>query len=176
MNMNSYIGTKIVKARAMTRNTFRTYTNQALNEIDQDEDGYLVEYTDGGKPNHPNHAGYVSWSPKTVFENAYLPTEHMTFADALKFMMLGKRVKLVRWGVGTFVYISRGSIPVDFGPTGFREDMFDTGDKDTVARMPTIVKRAVDDSGNPYDLVGYVPAADDMLLMAWEVLPDIESE
>lgn len=31
----------------------------------------MVEYTDGGKPNVEAAAGYVSWSPKGVFEKAY---------------------------------------------------------------------------------------------------------
>lgn len=38
---------------------------------DPKEDGYLVEYQDGGKPNHPDYEGYISWSPKDVFEKAY---------------------------------------------------------------------------------------------------------
>ena len=40
------------------------------NENGSDE-GYLVEYTDGGPPNHPDHRGYVSWSPAEVFANSY---------------------------------------------------------------------------------------------------------
>ncbi len=72
-----YIGTKIINAEAMTRaayNAFRGWTLPA-DENGEDE-GYLVEYLDGGKPNVPTHAGYVSWSPKAQFEVAYiaLPT------------------------------------------------------------------------------------------------------
>jgi hypothetical protein len=26
---------------------------------------------DGGLPNHPDFAGYISWSPKGVFERGY---------------------------------------------------------------------------------------------------------
>ncbi|AWN06211.1 hypothetical protein [Erwinia phage phiEaP8] len=44
-------------------------------EVPADEDpsdeGYLVEYLDGGKPNHPDFDGYISWSPKDVFEAGY---------------------------------------------------------------------------------------------------------
>ena len=40
-----------------------------------DDEGYLVEYTDGGKANTPQYDGYVSWSPKDVFERAYKPIE-----------------------------------------------------------------------------------------------------
>lgn len=35
------------------------------------DEGYLVEYLDGGEPNHPDHKGYISWSPKGQFDNGY---------------------------------------------------------------------------------------------------------
>lgn len=38
---------------------------------DPSEQGYLVEYTDGGKPNDERHKGYISWSPRDVFEKSY---------------------------------------------------------------------------------------------------------
>jgi uncharacterized protein YdcH (DUF465 family) len=51
------------------------YVNFRGWKLPQDEngadEGYLVEYTDGGKANMPQYAGYVSWSPKDVFERAY---------------------------------------------------------------------------------------------------------
>ena len=70
----TYIGTKLIKAQPMTRAEYNTYRGWALpaDENGADE-GYLVEYLDGGKPNVPGHAGYVSWSPKEQFETAYLP-------------------------------------------------------------------------------------------------------
>ena len=75
--MKSFIGSKIILAMAMTRGEFVAYRypNQTPNPDAgaPGDDGYLVEYTDGGKPNHPDHAGYISWSPKEQFEGAYLP-------------------------------------------------------------------------------------------------------
>ena len=47
--MEKYIGTKMVEAEKATR--------------ESGEEGYRVRYSDG----------YVSWSPKEVFEKAYLP-------------------------------------------------------------------------------------------------------
>ena len=47
--MEKYIGTKMVEAEKATR--------------ENGEEGYRVRYSDG----------YVSWSPKEVFEKAYLP-------------------------------------------------------------------------------------------------------
>lgn len=70
--MKRYIGTKVINAKPMNRleyNEFRGWTLPA-DENGADE-GYLVEYVDGGKPNTPQYAGYVSWSPKEQFEKAY---------------------------------------------------------------------------------------------------------
>ncbi len=70
--MNEYIGTKQVRAKPMTRgeyNAFRGWTVPA-DENPADE-GYLVEYVDGGKANTSEYAGYVSWSPADVFQRAY---------------------------------------------------------------------------------------------------------
>lgn len=71
--MKTYIGTKIINAIPMNRlayNEFRGWT-LPVDENGADE-GYLVEYTDGGKANTLHFAGYVSWSPKEQFDNAYL--------------------------------------------------------------------------------------------------------
>lgn len=70
--MNQYIGTKLIKARPMNRADYNVYRGWEL-PADEDgtDEGYLVEYTDGGVANHPEHDGYISWSPKEQFDNAY---------------------------------------------------------------------------------------------------------
>ena len=40
------------------------------------DEGYLVEYADGGAGNVPEVTGYVSWSPKGVFLKAYEPFQY----------------------------------------------------------------------------------------------------
>jgi hypothetical protein len=67
-----FIGTKIVTAEPMTRAAYNLFRGWQLpaDENGADE-GYLVEYQDGGKPNVPGRAGYISWSPKEQFDNAY---------------------------------------------------------------------------------------------------------
>lgn len=67
-----YIGTKMLYAWPQTRGQYNEYRGWTL-PTDEDplEPGYLVEYTDGGQANHPNHNGYVSWSPADVFERTY---------------------------------------------------------------------------------------------------------
>jgi hypothetical protein len=74
--MQTFIGTKIIKAIPMTRAMYNGYRNWPLpNDENGLDDGYLVEYTDGGPPNSPLHEGYISWSPKEQFDKAYRAIE-----------------------------------------------------------------------------------------------------
>ena len=70
--MKTYIGTKTVQARPMTRGEYNDYRGWPMPANEDGADtGYLVEYLDGGKANDLRHAGYISWSPSEVFERAY---------------------------------------------------------------------------------------------------------
>lgn len=71
-NQEIYISHKKVTRIPMTHQQYNDYRGWVLpaNEDGSDE-GYLVEYLDGGKPNHPDHEGYISWSPKEQFDNGY---------------------------------------------------------------------------------------------------------
>lgn len=68
---DSYVGTKVVGAVTMTKNDFLTYIGKDNDPAD-DAPGFMVEYLDGGKPNHPLHKGYISWSPVDVFAKNYI--------------------------------------------------------------------------------------------------------
>lgn len=109
--MKTYIGTKIINAEPMSRaeyNDFRGWTLPA--DEDGADEGYLVEYTDGGKPNTLHFAGYISWSPKEQFEKAYEETNSMTFGVALEALKLGGKVARAGWnGKGMFVFLVNGS-------------------------------------------------------------------
>jgi len=96
--MKRYIGTKVINARPMNRADYNTHRSWPLaaDENGADE-GYLVECLDGGAPNHPGHAGYISWSPKAQFENAYTATEGMTFGQAIYALRIGFRVAREGW-------------------------------------------------------------------------------
>jgi len=106
--MEVFIGTKIVKGVPMLRGTYNRYRNWELppNE-DGADDGYLVEYVDGGKPNHEDHKGYISWSPKEQFDNAYRDVGlGVTFGDAITMLKQGKRMARQGWnGLGMFCYL-----------------------------------------------------------------------
>ena len=92
--MHKYIGTKLIKARPLTLGEYNALQGWII-PVDQDPTapGYLVEYTDGGKPNHPNYEGYISWSPKDVFEKSYIKTNNLTFGMVLEAMRAGQRVQ-----------------------------------------------------------------------------------
>ena len=70
--LTAFIGTKSVLATTMTRGEYNEYRGWIIPENeDPTEQGYLVEYVDGGKPNDDRHKGYISWSPRDVFEQSY---------------------------------------------------------------------------------------------------------
>lgn len=58
--LEPYIGSKIIEACPMTLTVFNSTYNKIV-PATSGEEGYVVFYNDG----------YVSWSPKTVFEEAY---------------------------------------------------------------------------------------------------------
>lgn len=61
--MRKYIGSKVVEAEPLNRGAYNRYRGWTIPADENPEDeGYLIRYSDG----------YVSWSPKEVFENAYL--------------------------------------------------------------------------------------------------------
>jgi|GEM_PF-944666 hypothetical protein len=93
--MKGYIGTKIVLALAMTRLAYNQYRGWEVpaNE-DGNDAGYLVEYTDGGKPNVVGHAGYVSWSPKEQFDGGYIEIGEIGGLDPFRVRLLGERAQL----------------------------------------------------------------------------------
>lgn len=96
--MKRYIGTKVIKAKPMNRleyNEFRGWTLPA--DEDGADEGYLVEYVDGGKPNTTQYAGYVSWSPKEQFDKAYRETAGLTFGNAVEALKLGGKVCRAGW-------------------------------------------------------------------------------
>lgn len=109
--MDSYIGTKVINAMPMNRLAYNQFRGWEL-PADEDgaDEGYLVEYVDGGKANTTEFAGYVSWSPKEVFERAYRPTSAMTFGDAITALKAGKKVARAGWnGKGMFLFLVQGS-------------------------------------------------------------------
>ena len=96
--MNTYIGTKLIKAKPMTRREYNGYRGWELpSDENGDDDGMLVEYIDGGQANHPAHDGYISWSPMDVFNRAYRHVSGMTFGQAIEAMKHEHYVQRKGW-------------------------------------------------------------------------------
>lgn len=112
--MKTYIGTKMIKAQPMNRAEYNKYRGWELpsNESGADE-GFLVEYLDGGKANDFRHQGYISWSPDEVFHNAYREVNAMTFGLAIEALKAGHTVARAGWnGKGMYLtLVSRSVLP-----------------------------------------------------------------
>lgn len=84
----TYVGTKVIHAVAMTRGDYNILRGWELPADENgDDNGYLVQYADGGSPNVAGFDGYVSWSPRSVFERTYsvgLRLEPETFLTRLE--------------------------------------------------------------------------------------------
>ncbi len=98
--MKQYIGTKIIKAKEMTRGKYNKLRGWTIPENENPADeGYLVEYSDG----------YISWSPKKQFEEAYRLCDNMTFGLAIEALKKGFKVARKGWnGKGMFVVYQKG--------------------------------------------------------------------
>lgn len=102
-----FYGTKRIAAKPMTRLEYNKFRGWELpgDENGADE-GYLVEYQDGGKPNVEGYAGYVSWSPKEQFEKAYQPLNALSFGHAIEALKAGHKVARSGWnGKGMWLYL-----------------------------------------------------------------------
>lgn len=105
--VHTFIGTKLILATPMTRRDYILYRGWELPQDENgDDEGYLVEYVDGGDANHPAHSGYISWSPKPVFDQSYQPSTAMSFGHAIEMMKREKAVARAGWnGKGMFLYL-----------------------------------------------------------------------
>lgn len=90
-----YVGTKIITATPMTRAEYNAYRDWVLPADENGDDtGYLVEYLDGGAANHPQHTGYISWSPSDVFEKSYLPIGDVEHLPAHQQRVIAEKAEL----------------------------------------------------------------------------------
>jgi hypothetical protein len=91
--MNTYIGTKIINAEPSP-------APRDIGEYEEGDEGYKVKYEDG----------YMSWSPKVVFENAYKRTNNMNFGLAIEAMKKGYKVQRKGWnGKGMWLILVTGT-------------------------------------------------------------------
>jgi hypothetical protein len=106
--IKTYLGHKKVKAEVMSLGDYSTYQGWDIPTNQNPEDkGYLVEYLDGGKPNHPAHDGYISWFPKDQLDNGYTDiTDGFDIGEAVRQARAGNKVSRKSWNESNmFAYI-----------------------------------------------------------------------
>lgn len=112
--MQKYIGTKLIRAEAMTR---KEYSDFGCWDVPENEDGndegYMVEYL-GGEPNTDDYDGYMTWEAKGEFERTYRPVDGLTFGLAIEAMRKGFRVAREGWnGKGMYLWLMPGNVVED---------------------------------------------------------------
>lgn len=93
----------------MTQDYYGTKRITAWSREKDGQPGYAVKHADG----------YVSWSPKDVFEAAYQPISAMSFGHALAAMKAGHRVRRAEWNPqsrGEYLFFVPGAEATDAAP------------------------------------------------------------
>ena len=172
--MNTFIGTKVILAKPMTRQEYNDYRGWTL---PADEDGHdagmLVEYVDGGKANDPRHEGYISWSPMDVFHRAYRPVSGMTFGLALEALKSGRRVARKGWnGKGMWLSLSGDGIREIPAQAFWSENnaRFAMERGGFAPVLPCITMKTLDSTGREAILMGWLASQTDMLSEDWEIV------
>lgn len=148
--MDTYIGTKIIQAEPAYRCEGTVYPKSGPYPRSMHmEDGYKVRYPDG----------YESWSPKDVFEEAYRPTDAMTFGLAIEAMKKGKKVARAGWN-GKNQHIELASAISYESPDGTVVN----------AEHEAIGNQAVAFCGTSGVQMGWLASQADMLANDWKVI------
>ena len=167
--MQQYIGVKQINAQAMTREEYNELRGWTVPADENPADaGYLVEYVDGGQANHPDFAGYISWSPKDVFERAYRPTQGMTFGLAIEAMKQGAKVARAGWnGKGMWLILVAGTPNAALREgTPYREAL----GRESCEILPHIDMWTTNAEGRRAMLPGWLASQTDMLAEDWAVV------
>ena len=165
----TYIGTKIIRALPMTRQEYNDYRGWQLPADENgDDEGYLVEYVDGGKANDPRHDGYISWSPSDVFKRAYRSVEGMTFGLAIEALKAGKKVARAGWsGKGMWLILVAGTPNAALREgTPYREAL----GQESCEILPHIDMWTTNAEGRRAMLPGWLASQTDMLAEDWAVV------
>lgn len=140
----------------MTRLAYNDFRGWQLPADENGADqGYLVEYLDGGKPNTDRFDGYVSWSPKEVFEKAYRPVSGLSFGLAIEALKQGKKVARDGWnGKGMWLKL----VPADIADkVAFEYEALDGA--------PWIGMKTADDK-----FVPWLASQTDVLAEDWQII------
>lgn len=165
------IGTKLINAIPMNRAEYNAFRGWILPADENgSDDGFLVEYLDGGTPNcaEKGFSGYVSWSPKEQFENAYRPVNGLSFGLALEAIKKGFKVARAGWnGKGMWISLSPGSLALPaekfWNPNN---KAFAEANGGTADVLPCVTFKTADDK----ILMGWLASQSDMLADDWMIV------
>ena len=168
--MLKYAGFKLVNCKPMTRLQYNQFRGWELpSDENGSDDGYLVEYIDGGKANTSEFMGYVSWSPKDVFDKSYKRIDSLTFGMAVEALKAGKKVARAGWnGKGMFLVLVPGQEQVQL-----REGTpysIALPDHKNVEILPHIDMWTINAHGRRAMLPGWVASQTDILSDDWIVI------
>jgi len=156
--MERYIGVKIINAKEMNRLEYNKFRGWELpSDENGSDEGYLVEYIDGGKANTKEYKGYVSWSPKEVFERSYRKIgveEFLTFGLAIDSMKKGCKVSRKGWN-GKNMWLWLCNV----------EGEWESKEGETYQRLPYIYMKTADNK-----VVPWLASQTDMLSEDWEIV------
>lgn len=172
--MKTYIGTKIINAKPMTRGDYNAFLGWTVPADENPaDDGYLVEYTDGGKGNTDLYAGYVIWSPKEQFEKAYRETAGLTFGLALEALKRGHRVARAGWnGKGMWLSLSGvANMTRDVPAENFWSEHNASYAAEQPERVAKVLPCITMKTATGEILMGWLASQTDMLADDWSILP-----
>ena len=163
--MEKYIGTKVIKARAMNLYEF-SMNIKGEDCFEENRDGYLVGYSDvignfDGELDGGCH--YLSWSPDDVFDALYKPMTGMPFGLAIEAMKAGYKVARAGWnGKGMWIsMVNENNYIICTAPHG---DGQDTPEGECKGLLPWIGMKTADNK-----FVPWLASQTDMLADDWQV-------
>jgi hypothetical protein len=160
--MEKFIGIKAVSAEKM--NYHAAGSQGLIRDYKEDvEDclGYKIIYEDG----------YESWSPASVFEKAYRPTDGLTFGDAIEALKKGKKVARKGWnGRGMFLWLKPAvTIKSEWCKDEFLKSLADDAGGEILG-LGTVCMYTHDSTGRKAILTGWLASQSDMLLDDWIIV------
>lgn len=167
--MKKYIGTKAINAKPMNRLEYNKLRGWELpSDENGDDEGYLVEYPDGGAPNCVGFDGYVSWSPKKQFEDAYRLTNGLSFGLAIDSLKKGFKVTRAGWnGKGMWLILVPGTPVAELrAGSPYAEALGQT----QCEILPHIDMWTVNAEGRRAMLPGWLASQSDMLADDWMIV------
>jgi|TARA_B110000908_G_scaffold172758_1_gene242811 hypothetical protein len=160
-----YIGVKVLRsAKLMTRAEYVAIRGWEMPENENpNEEVYMVEYepTVDNKTNLEGYEGYVTMSPKLVFEEAYKPMNGMTFGLAVEALKKGAKVARKGWnGKGMWVMLVEGRTIEDAMSAEF-------ADEDGTLTIASHIDMF---SADKKQVVGWLASQTDMLAEDWVIV------